>query len=175
MKVWDPLVRILHWTLVAAIASAWYTAERRNDLHAMIGYVAAGAIVLRVVWGFIGSHYARFCQFVHGPARTFAYLQQLLQQREPRYIGHNPLGGWMILALLACIAGVAFTGWLSTTDAFWGYSWLQNLHAGLAWTLVGLIALHVVGVIFTSLRHRENLVRSMVTGRKRTPGDHDVA
>jgi cytochrome b len=175
MKVWDLLVRLLHWTLVGTIAAAWFTAERWNDAHACLGYVALGAVALRLIWGRIGSRYARFSQFVRGPQTMLSYLKHVIRRDEPRHIGHNPLGGWMILALLTCILSVGFTGWLSTTDEFWGYEWLQNLHANLAWLLLGLVAVHLGGVVFTSLRHRENLVLSMLTGRKRTPNEHDVA
>lgn len=174
MKVWDPIVRLLHWTLAASIAAAWYTAARWNEAHTWIGYAALAVVILRLTWGFAGGRYARFHQFIQGPRQTMIYLSQVMRRSEPRHIGHNPLGGWMILALLACSVCVAFTGWLSITDAFWGYAWLQNLHTTLAWVLVGLIALHLAGVFFTSLRQRENLVLAMLTGCKRDPGEDDI-
>src|SRR5207344_1558354 len=98
---------------------------------------------------------------------TLGYLRQVLSGRAPRYIGHNPLGGWMIVALLACIAGLSLTGWLYTTDRFWGDETVETVHRLLAWGMLGLITLHVAGVVFTSLRHRENLVAAMFSGRKR--------
>jgi cytochrome b len=177
MKVWDHGVRWLHWTLVTAISVAWLSTLRLGfvQLHEPAGYIALGAVTARLVWGYIGSHYARLSQFVRSPSSTLHYARLLKRKQEPRYIGHNPLGGWMVVALLACVAGTGFTGWLFTTDMFWGTAGLAQLHSFLAWTLLVLIALHLIGVIFTSLRHRENLVRAMITGRKAPPHGDDLA
>lgn len=175
VKVWDRLVRLLHWTLVASVALAWLTTEWRTGWHQPVGYLGLAAMVLRLVWGFVGSRHARFAQFLHAPGATLAYLRQVLARREPRYLGHNPLGGWMILALLASIAGLALTGWLYTTDRFWGDETVETVHRTLAWGMLGLIALHVAGVVFTSLRHHENLVAAMFSGRKRPAAGDDQA
>ena len=91
---------------------------------------------------------------------------------EPRYLGHNPLGGWMIVFLITGIALTGFTGWLYTTDQYWGVKWVGELHEGLASTLLGLIALHVAGVVFASRRHHENLAVSMLHRRKRAEDDN---
>lgn len=170
MKVWDPFVRVAHWLLVASVATAWLT---REALHEWLGYAALGIVALRVAWGGIGPHYARFRQFVRGPAATLAYARAFAARTEPRHLGHNPLGGWMIIALLATVALTCASGWLSTTDRFWGVAWVQDTHEFLADALVALAALHVAGVIHASLRHRENLPGAMVTGRKlpARPGD----
>jgi cytochrome b len=96
-------------------------------------------------------------------------------RREPRYLGHNPLGAWMVLALMGCVIGLALTGWLYTTDRFFGDETVDAVHQVLAWTLLALIAAHLLGVIFTSLRHRENLVRAMFDGRKPAPRETDIA
>jgi len=161
VRVWDALVRVAHWTLVACIAAAWFT---RGALHDAVGYTALVVLAVR---------YARFRQFVAGPAVTLAYARMVAARTEPRYLGHNPLGGWMIVALLATVALTAGSGWLSSTDRFWGVAWLQDAHGALADALLVLIGLHLAGVLYTSLRHRENLVRAMLTGRKRAarPGD----
>jgi len=166
VKVWDRAVRMLHWVLALSVAVAWLSTWRFGDLHQPVGYVALAAVFLRGAWGFVGSRYARFRQFVRSPRATLVYLRQLLQGRETRYIGHNPLGGWMILALMGCVSGLGLTGWLYTTDRFWGDAVIDYLHHALAWLLLGLIALHVAGVIFASIRHRENLVRAMLDGAK---------
>lgn len=175
MKVWDPLVRIFHWSLVASFAIAWFTSEEIRTVHIWAGYAAAALISFRLIWGFAGTRYARFRQFVRSPLQVLAYLRDILRGNEQRYIGHNPAGGFMILALLACLAGLCFTGWLSTTDAFWGEDWLQETHETIAWIMLTLVLGHVAGVILASVRHHENLVRSMFTGLKRAPAPEDAA
>lgn len=166
LRVWDLPVRLLHWLLVVSIAGAWYTSGRIGAVHEYVGYAAAAIVAARLAWGFLGNAYARFSQFVRPAAPTLGYLRGVLKGAAPRYLGHNPLGGWMVIALLACVALVALTGWAATTDLLWGYAWPVLLHTVFAWTLVGLIALHVAGVVFTSWQHRENLVAAMITGDK---------
>ncbi|MEQ1775363.1 MAG: cytochrome b/b6 domain-containing protein [Burkholderiales bacterium] len=173
VRVWDLLVRIGHWSLVIGIVAAWFT---RGKWHEWLGYAVLGIVVLRIVWGLIargGSRYARFTQFLRSPAGTLQYTKQILSYCEPRYLGHNPLGGWMIVALLITIIGVCATGWLYTTERFWGIEWVEELHEGLTNFLIALVGLHIGGVIFSSWRHGENLVAAMINGRKRT-GDGDV-
>jgi cytochrome b len=172
VKVWDPLVRIGHWSLVICVAVSWATGEGGKGLHEGFGYAAAAIVALRVVWGFSGPRFARFADFVHAPAATFAYTLRVITGSEPRYLGHNPLGGWSIVALLVCIALTSLTGWLYTTDQYWGVKWVGELHEGLANTLLALIALHLAGVILASRRHRENLVAAMLHGRKRAEDDN---
>ena len=178
VRVWDPLLRIAHWTLVAAVLATWVTAELKLDAarraHEWLGYAALAVIALRLAWGWLGPRYARFPQFVRSPARTLAYARAVIALVEPRHIGHNPLGGWMVMALLAMAAAAGASGWLSVTDRFWGVKWVQELHEALANALYLLVGLHLAGVAFTSWRHRENLVRAMLTGRKRSPSPGDV-
>ena len=167
VKVWDPLVRVAHWALVASIGAAWWTRHGGERLHEWLGYAALALITLRIIWGFVGSRYAQFSQFVRSPRATLAYARQIAQHTEPRHIGHNPLGAWMIVALLTMVAATGFTGWLYTTPQFWGLEWVERLHEWCSHLLLALAALHVGGVIFSSVRHRENLVAAMVTGTKR--------
>jgi len=174
-RVWDPAQRILHWGLVVAVALAWWAGEERPSLHIAAGYVVIAIVVARTAWGLFGSRYARFSDFVHGPRAVFDYARQIARRREQRYLGHNPLGGWMIVALLLCLAVVCASGLLYTTDYFWGMGWLEQTHRISAWMLVALIGLHLAGVIFTSLRHGENLVRAMFSGRKRIADLRDTA
>ena len=174
VKVWDLPVRLLHWALVVAVATAWLSTLGFFRVHEPAGYAALVIVVVRLVWGIVGSRYARFSQFVRAPTPTLDYGARLWMRREPRYIGHNPLGAWMVLALLGCVASLGMTGWLYTTDMFWGMTWLDQLHGALAWLLLALAALHVAGVVFTSRRHRENLARAMVTGNKAPPGAGDI-
>jgi len=171
VPVWDPVVRIAHWILATCIIAAWFT---RGATHDWLGYGALGVVALRLLWGWVGPRHAHFGEFVRSTAATLAYARAVVARAEPRYLGHNPLGAWMIVALLAMIALVAGTGWLSTTDRFWGVEWLQETHHLLADALLVLATLHVAGVAYTSLRHRENLVRAMITGRKPPPRAGDV-
>jgi len=166
IKVWDLLVRLLHWSLVAAVLGAWLTRDGEDPRHLQLGYIALAVVAMRVVWGFIGSRHARFADFVRSPRVTITYLQEVITRREPRHIGHNPLGGWMIVMLLATVAAICVTGWLYTTDAYWGVAWVGELHEGLTDVLIVLVMLHVLGVVFTSIRQRENLVKAMLTGKK---------
>lgn len=174
IAVWDPVVRVLHWTLAASIAAAWVTRHGYGVWHERIGFASLLIVALRILWGWIGPRYARFTQFVRAPSATLRYAGELLAQREPRHIGHNPLGGWMILALLTVAAFAGLSGWLYITDEFWGVEWVENLHEALAIFLLVLVALHVAGVVAASWRHRENLVAAMIHGRKRSPENNDV-
>jgi cytochrome b len=175
IKVWDPLLRAGHWLLVASVAAAWLTRHGGHERHEAIGYVTLAIVALRIVWGFAGPRYARFTQFIRPPAETARYGMQVLRGSEPRYLGHNPLGGWMILALLVMVVLVGASGWLFTTDEYWGVKWVEELHEGLSNLLLCLVALHVTGVVVESLRHREDLVGAMIHGSKRPPGSGDVA
>jgi cytochrome b len=175
VKIWDPFVRVFHWGLVASFAVAWLSAEDVRALHEWAGYAAGALIGLRLVWGIMGTRYARFRQFIRSPGTVAAYLRDIATGREARYLGHNPAGGLMILGLLATTAAVAATGWMQTTDAYWGVDWVEEAHEALASLMLGLVGLHVAGVLVASLRHRENLVRAMITGRKRVPRGADIA
>lgn len=166
-------MRLLHWSLVASIVAAWWSSDRTGAAHEYIGYAAVAIVLARLLWGFAGNRYARFAQFVRAPEPTVQYLRAVATGRSARHLGHNPLGGWMVLALLACVSLLALSGWAATTDLLWGYAWPVRLHVGVAWTLVGLVVLHVSGVVFTSWQHRENLVIAMITGQKKPPADGD--
>ncbi|MEK0085094.1 cytochrome b/b6 domain-containing protein [Benzoatithermus flavus] len=165
VRVWDPLVRLFHWSLVAAFFTA-FLAEEGETLHDMAGYVVLGLIGFRLVWGFVGPKHARFADFVPTPQRLVAYLAGLVRGRPERYLGHNPAGGVMILLLLAAVLVTAGSGWLMTTDRFWGVDWVEELHEVAAYATLALIGVHIAGVVVSSLLHRENLVRAMITGRK---------
>jgi cytochrome b len=175
VPVWSRFVRLFHWALVATVAGAWLTTAFGRRWHEPIGWAMVALLVLRLVWGIAGSERAaRFAAFVRGPAAVWSYARAVLRQRAPRYLGHNPLGGWMVLALLLTLAAIAITGWLMTTDMFWGSETMETLHEALAEGGLGLVAVHVAGVIHTSGQQRESLVRAMWTGRKRAPGPDDI-
>lgn len=167
VKVWDPFVRVFHWTLVAGFAAAWITGDEFQKLHVLIGYAIAGLVATRIVWGFVGTRHARFSSFAARPSRVLAFLRQSLSLSAPRHLGHNPAGGAMVFALLAMIAAICASGYAMTTDAFWGVEWVEEVHEAAVWITTGLVVLHVAGVILASVEHGENLVRAMVTGHKR--------
>lgn len=167
VRVWDPFVRVFHWSLVGLFALAFITGDEIEKVHIMAGYAIVGLVVLRIIWGFVGSRHARFSDFVRSPQAILTYLGSVLRGQSPRYVGHNPAGGAMVLVLLAMIAAIATTGYMMTTDAYWGSEGLEDIHEGLVNATLVFVALHVAGAVFTGLAHRENLVKAMITGRKR--------
>ncbi|MDX8530774.1 cytochrome b/b6 domain-containing protein [Mesorhizobium sp. VK25A] len=174
VRVWDRVVRSFHWALVLSFATAWLTRHSLEDIHHLAGYAAGALIALRLAWGVLGPPYARFSQFVRGPATVLGYLSAMLGGREARYIGHNPAGGAMVVALIAIMSATALTGWLMTTDAYFGVAWVETAHGLAAHGLLLLVLLHICGVALASFRHRENLVRAMITGRKRKAEQADI-
>lgn len=175
VRVWDPVVRIFHWGLVLSFALAWFTSHRSENIHQWAGYAAGTLILGRLAWGFLGTPYARFSHFVRRPAIVVRYLADVLRGREARHIGHNPAGGAMVLTLMAAMTITAVTGWMMTTDTFFGVVWVENAHSLAAHMLLPLVFLHVGGVVLASFRHRENLVGAMLRGCKRKPDARDVA
>jgi cytochrome b len=171
VQVWDPFVRVFHWLLVAGFAANYFELVREGKLaHQVIGYVVLGLVAARILWGFVGPRHARFSSFISRPSEVLRYVGDMLAHRSRRHVGHNPAGAAMVLALLAAAILVGATGWLSTTDWFFGSDFMEEAHEILANLMLALAGLHILGVIHASWRHRENLVKSMVTGRKR---DHD--
>jgi cytochrome b len=180
IKVWDLLVRVGHWILVAAFATAYITEGEVMPAHSIAGYSIASVVLVRIVWGFIGTKHARFSDFVRGPMATLTYLRSIFQGQDERHIGHNPAGGAMVLMLLAALAGTASCGMvLYGIEEGAGplASWVagahldedtwEDAHELFANGTLLLIVLHVAGVIHASRAHRENLVKAMFTGRKR--------
>lgn len=174
IKVWDPLVRLFHWSLVVSFAVTWLTADEWAALHNWAGYAMAALIAFRLTWGLVGTKYAQFRQFVRSPGTIMAFTRAMLRRDEPRYVGHNPAGSLMILGLIAATAMTALTGWMYTLDTFWGEEWVEETHEAMANLMLGMVALHIAGVLYTSYAHKENLVRSMLTGSKRAAGAGDV-
>ena len=207
IRVWDPVVRIGHWALVFAFFTAYFTEDDFLTQHVWAGYVVGAIICLRLLWGFVGTKHARFKDFVRSPATTLQYIGDLIAHRAKRFLGHNPAGGAMIIALLVSIAGTVSSGlmiyaieedagpladWVADSsvpggipilissafadddsedegehvdearEEFWEET--HEIFANLALFLVGL---HIAGVLFSSHAHKENLIKSMVTGRKR--------
>jgi cytochrome b len=165
--VWDLPVRVFHWLVALSFAGAWMTAEseRWRLLHVTLGYTMAGLIVMRLIWGLIGTRYARFSNFVHEPGVVKRYLGSLLRGQPEHYTGHNPAGGWAIVALLVLPMGIVATGWSNYTH--FGGDWLEKAHEAVAKLMLLVVGVHIAGVVTGSWLHRENLVNSMITGRKR--------
>ena len=152
VKVWDPFVRVFHWTLAGTVRHRpSSTGDEIERVHIAAGYGIAALLALRLVWGLIGPRHARFSSFVRSPREVFAYLRAVGNFRAPRYLGHNPAGGAMIVALLAALIGTAITGYMTTTDAYWGAKWVEKLHEALAYGTLALAGLHVLGVAVSSL------------------------
>lgn len=173
--VWDLPTRLFHWLLVASFATAYATSEwdGARALHALAGYTAGGLIAFRLLWGVAGTRYARFTGFAFAPARVFAYLRSLLAGRPQHYTGHNPAGSWAVLALLGLVAATAATGFATLNGI--GPEWLEDVHEGFANATLALVGVHVIAVIASSLLHRENLARAMLTGRKQAHGEPAAA
>jgi cytochrome b len=169
VKVWDPLVRVFHWSLATLFLAAYLTGEDAGQVHIAAGYAIAGLIALRLAWGFVGPRHARFSNFVRSPRIVLAYLREMAMFRAPRFLGHNPAGGAMIVVLLVMLSGTGITGYMMTTDSFWGAEWVEEIHETFANLTIGLVVFHVFGVVLSSFTHGENLVKSMITGRKRRP------
>ena len=170
-RVWDPFVRVFHWSLVSCVVLNFFVVDDGETLHQLIGYIASGLVVARLVWGFVGSEHARFTSFFPTPARLRAHLTAIRAGRHDFQPGHNPLGALMMLALMALVLALGLTGFLQTTDAFWGEEWLQEIHGALAATLIGLAGLHAAAAIVMSRLERVNLVGAMITGVKRRQGE----
>ena len=139
VKVWDPLVRLFHWSLVAAFAIAWLTGDEESRLHELAGYAVIGLVLVRIVWGFVGTRYARFSDFVHRPSAVLGYAREMLIAKPKHYLGHNPLGGMMILALLVSLLAAGVTG-LALQGAEQGTGPFASLAAGTTLAMPSVIA-----------------------------------
>jgi cytochrome b len=183
-RLWDAPTRIVHWALVALIAFAWWSAESdRLQWHRWSGYAVVGLVAFRLIWGFVGSANARFAGFVKGPAATFAYLKSLPRRVPAVTPGHNPLGAWSVLAILAILLALVVTGLFAVDiDAFEAGPLSDRVdfdtgrriagwHEVTFTVLQGLVVLHLVAVAFYLFYKRDNLVGPMITGWKRVASD----
>lgn len=191
IPVWDIATRVFHWTLAVAFFIAYLTEDDLELLHTYAGYTIIGLLVFRLVWGLVGPRYARFGNIVYRPAEIRAYLAGLLSGHPRRYIGHNPAGGLMVIALLCSLSMTCYTGLEAYADEgkgplasnslhivapahadgngdherdgdeFW-----EEVHEVFASLTLTLVVIHIVAVLLMSLVHKENLVRAMISGRK---------
>jgi len=180
INVWDPLVRFFHWSLVIAFIVAYITEDDFLDIHTIAGYFILFLILSRILWGLVGTRYARFADFIYSPKTIKQFISDSFSFKAKRYIGHNPAGGAMIIllmiSLLVCtITGIAVYGaeehagpmasWFINNSSFWGEA-LEEVHEFFANFILFLIVIHIFGVVVESFVHQENLARAMVTGKK---------
>lgn len=164
--VWDAPVRVVHWLTALCFAGAWLTAEseRWRLLHVSLGYTVAALVVFRLLWGLIGTRHARFASFVRGPKAVLRYAGSLLRGQPEHHTGHNPAGGWAILALLGGLLLITATGW-ATYEGLWDGA-TEDLHEALATAVLALVGVHVAAVLLSSRLHGEKLVQAMLDGHK---------
>lgn len=198
VKVWDPFVRIFHWSLVALFITAYFTAEESESAHALAGYAISGLLIFRIMWGFVGTEHARFRDFIYSPREIAGYFKGLISGSPKHYLGHNPAGGLMVIILLiglsaTCISGLKaygveghgpLAGNLLVSAAYAngdddedenrgekkGEKFWEEVHEVFVNVTLILIAAHIAGVVASSYLHKENLIKAMITGRKEIRG-----
>lgn len=164
--VWDLPVRVFHWLLVICFAGAWLTSEseRLQMIHYAFGYTACFLVLCRLVWGLVGTRYARFTQFLKSPKAVLEHFMAMLRGHPHEDVGHNPAGGLVMLALMLLILLIGFTGYLTVKETFGDFT--SELHEVFANIVMGLVVIHIAAAIGMSLIQKQNLVRSMITGKK---------
>lgn len=172
--VWDVPVRIFHWAMAASFATAFITSESEafRSVHVTSGYLMLALIAFRVIWGFVGTRHARFTDFVRGPGAVVKYVRSLVNGNPEHHVGHNPAGALAIILLLLLGVGTVASGWMTFNEI--GGDALEELHEGIASTMLAVVVVHVLGVIVSSFLHRENLVGSMFTGYKDGPREEGI-
>ncbi|MWV15663.1 cytochrome B [Pseudomonas sp. L-22-4S-12] len=168
LRLWDPVVRLFHWSMAAAFIANYGFTEEGEAWHRWFGYYAVAWLAIRVVWGFIGSPAARWADFWPTRARLAAHLRALLGGQPHHRLGHSPLGGLVMVLMMAAMLGLGLSGYLmEEVDYFWGEDWLEELHEGFANGLMALVGAHLLAAVVESLRLGENLPLSMITGKRR--------
>ncbi|MCP3395822.1 cytochrome b/b6 domain-containing protein [Bradyrhizobium sp. CCGB20] len=167
ISVWDLPLRLWHWVLAASVLAAWFTPTVYDGLHRILGYTVLGLLAFRLAWGFLGSRYSRFRMVGVRLRAAPGYLWNLRRGMTGRYIGLNPAGTLMLVALLLSLAVSTITGAMSVTVTFFGVWWVEDTHHYSSDAVIVLVVLHVVGVVLMGILQRENLIRAMITGRKR--------
>jgi cytochrome b len=165
--VWNRFVRLSHWIVIIAVAVALFTHGGLLSAHRIAGYLVLALTVARIIHGFGAHRYARFANFVPGPTRLVRYLQAMTRGTERRYIGLNPAGGAMVVVLLVLLLLISLTGVVIDTPGWRDHRPLQMIHSVASDVLMLLIGVHLLGVLYASYRHRENLIAAMFSGKKR--------
>lgn len=167
-KLWDPLIRLFHWSLVFIFIANYFVNEEGDDWHQWLGYTAVAWLVVRFFWGFFGRGAARWVDFFPTPTRLATHIRALLRGEPYHRMGHSPLGGLVMILMMLLILSLGVTGYMmQEIDYFWGEDWVEDLHGWIANSLLALIILHILAAVFESYRLKENLPLSMVTGKRR--------
>lgn len=184
LRVWDLPTRVFHWVLVALLLAAWFTAEEGPiEWHAWIGQTLLALVIYRIIWGLIGSQTAQFWNFVKGPAAIWRYARSLIAGKPAQTVGHNPVGGLMVLVLLGLVAAQATLGLFANDDIYFDGPLRHLVSKDLSDTMTGLhetvfnillvaAAIHIAAALFYLVFKRENLIRAMITGKKPWPEPH---
>jgi cytochrome b len=184
VRLWDLPVRLVHWSFVILLPALWWAAEIRADieLHKTLGYVMLALLAFRLLWGFVGSSTARFGEFVRGPRGVFSYLRDLRSKRAQPIVGHNPLGGWSVIALLLLLVAQLLLGLfaqdvdgiesgpLSYLVSYEGADAARELHQQVFNVLLALVAVHLGAIVFYRVVHGNDLVKPMITGSRQFAG-----
>ncbi|HPY42210.1 MAG TPA: cytochrome b/b6 domain-containing protein [Thiolinea sp.] len=168
IKIWDLFVRVFHWSVVLLfMLDFWLVEDNGNwSLHRLFGYAIAGLVLMRIIWGFIGPHTARFASFFPTPQRLKRHINDLKQRTIDPREGHNPMGGAMVILLLTMLLVITMSGWMQTWDMFWGEEWLEEFHQLAANITMGLVAIHVAAVVMMTKVTGLPLLRTMLTGKR---------
>ena len=168
IRVWDLPLRVFHWALAASFAGAYLLSEseRLRQAHVMFGYTVLGLIAFRFIWGFVGTRYSRFRSFLFGPQAALSYAKSIVRGTPEQHVGHNPLGSYAVYAILVLGLLTGVSGYLTLNDM--GGNGAEEFHEVIANVWLGVVGVHIAGVIVSSFAHRENLVRAMITGYKRS-------
>ncbi len=167
IPVWDWPLRLWHWALAIFVVVAWITPNTHDALHRFAGYVVIGLLVFRLVWGFVGTRYSRFRRLLPRLRAAPTYLWSLRHGKTGRYLGLNPAGTAMLVALLGMLTVSSVTGVMHVTVTFFGVWWVEDTHTYSSDAVIVLVVVHVIGTIVMSVLQRENLPLGMITGRKR--------
>ncbi|AWI81735.1 MAG: cytochrome B [Betaproteobacteria bacterium HGW-Betaproteobacteria-13] len=170
IRVWDRFVRLFHWSLVLCVITNYFVIDDGETLHQWIGYLASALVLARIVWGFIGTRYARFSDFFPTPTRLRQHISHVISGQPDPHPGHNPMGALMMLTLIALVLALGLSGFMQTLDAFWGEEWLQELHEAFGSILIGLAVLHAAAAIIMSRIDGTNLIGAMISGVKTRTG-----
>ncbi|KGM86657.1 Cytochrome b [Roseovarius mucosus DSM 17069] len=174
-KIWDPFIRLFHWSLVAGFAANALILDDESKVHEWVGYAVVALVGLRLLWGFVGPLSARFASFFPSQTAVMEQIGDIATHRRRAHLGHSPLGALMIFNLLAVMLAIGVTGYMMTTDAYWGVEWVEEAHEMLVvWAEISVV-LHIAAVVFESWRTGVNLPRAMITGKKSVPDDVRLA